>query len=211
MCHFDESRDTLQELVRLLVEKDTSWEVNINSQARSPGESDKKPEIEECSSKLSQKKGQNSEESSINKDKKSNENALFLATISNIQEIVQEVLNFRPQALKHTNKEGMNILHVAIVYRHIYIFNMVIEHELLSRRLLSASDDEGNSVLHMVSQKRKSEASEKMQSPALQLRDELLLFEVYFDLSIHHKHIYIYIYCSYVSTRSDHLIYEIME
>ena len=139
--------------------------------------------------KIVPKKGQNSEESSINKDKKSNENALFLATMSNIQEIVQEVLNFRPQALKHTNKEGMNILHVAIIYRHIYIFNMVIEHELLSRRLLSASDDEGNSVLHMVSQKRKSETSEKMQSPALQLRDELLLFEVCFDI-----YIYIYIY-----------------
>ena len=56
MCHFDENRETFQELVRLLGEKDTSWEVNINSQAMSPCESDKKPEIEECSSKLSQKK-----------------------------------------------------------------------------------------------------------------------------------------------------------
>ena len=152
----------------------------------SVGECDKEPEIEECSSKLSQKKeGQNSQENSTNKDKKSDESALFLATMSNIQEIVKEVLNFQPKALKHTNKKGMNILHVAILYRHIDIFDMVIKHEVFSRRLLSATDDKGNSVLHMVSKKRKSQASEKMQSPALQLRDELLLFEVYILLLSH--------------------------
>ena len=57
MSHFGESRDTLQKLIKLLVEKDTSWDVNINSQSMSLGESNKKPEIEECSSKMSQKKG----------------------------------------------------------------------------------------------------------------------------------------------------------
>ena len=201
MSHFGESRDTLRELVRLLVEKDTSWDVNINSQSMTLGESNKGPKIEECSSKLSQKKrGQNSQDSSTNKDKKSDESALFLATMSNIREIIKEVLNFQPQALRHINKEGMNILHMAIIYRHIDIFDMVIKNEVLSRRLLSATDDEGNSVLHMVSQKKKSQASEKMQSPALQLRDELLLFEVYSDLPINHKHIYVYV-CMYMSKR----------
>ena len=182
MSHFVESRDTLGKLVRHLVEKDTSWDANINSQAMSVGQCDKEPEIEECP-KLSQKKeGQNSEECSTNKNEKSDESALFLATMSNIQEIVKEVLNFQPKALQHTNKKGMNILHVAILYRHIDIFDMVIKNEVFSRRLLSAIDDKGNSVLHMVSKKRKSQASDKMQSPALQLRDELRLFEVYFYL-----------------------------
>ena len=174
-----------------MVKKDTSWDANINSQAISLCESSKEPEIEECSSKLSQEKeGQNSQESSIKKDKKSNESPLFLATMSNIREIVKQILRSQPEALKHTNKEGMNILHVAILYRHIDIFDMVIKYEVYSRRLLSATDYEGNSILHMVSQKRKSQASEKMQSPALQLRDELLLFEVYFYLPINHKHMH---------------------
>ncbi|KAJ9689843.1 hypothetical protein PVL29_012487 [Vitis rotundifolia] len=141
------------------------------------GES-KEHEIEEHFSKLSQKKeGQNSQESLTNKDKKSNETPLFLATMSNIEEIVNRILYFHPQAFTHTNKEGMNILHVAILYRHIDIFDMVVKSEVLARRLLSGTDNKGNSVLHMVSQKRKSQASEKMQSPALQLQDELLLFE----------------------------------
>ena len=73
----------------------------------------------------------------------------------------------------------MNGLHVAILYHYIDIFEMVIKSEVLARRLLSAMDNEGNSVLHMVSQKRKSQAREKMQSPALQL----LLFEVHFFYS----------------------------
>ncbi|KAJ9689836.1 hypothetical protein PVL29_012484 [Vitis rotundifolia] len=72
----------------------------------------------------------------------------------------------------------MNILHVAILYRHIQIFDMVVEEfEVLSRKLLSATDNEGNSLLHMLGQKRKSQVHEKMQNPALQLRTELLLFE----------------------------------
>ena len=106
--------------------------------------------------------------------------------MSNIQEIVKEVLKFQCQALIHTNKEGMNILHVVIIYRHVDIFNMVIKLEVHSRRLLSATNKEGNFVLNMVSQKRKSQTGEKMRSPALQLRDELLLFEVYFHLPINH-------------------------
>ena len=76
--------------------------------------------MEKCSSGLSREmKGQNSQESSTDKDKKSNESPLFLATMSNIEEIVKAVLNYKPEALQHTNKEGMNILHLTILYRHI--------------------------------------------------------------------------------------------
>ncbi|XP_034697721.1 ankyrin repeat-containing protein At5g02620-like isoform X2 [Vitis riparia] len=170
-------RLTLTALVKNLAKHDTSWDANINSKAVGQDES-KEHEIEEHFSKLSQKKeGQNSQESLTNKDKKCDETPLFLATMSNIEEIVDKILYFHPQAFTHTNKEGMNILHVAILYRHIDIFDMVVKSEVLARRLLSATDNKGNSVLHMVSQKRKSQASEKMQSPALQLQDELLLFE----------------------------------
>ncbi|KAJ9689830.1 hypothetical protein PVL29_012481 [Vitis rotundifolia] len=71
----------------------------------------------------------------------------------------------------------MNILQVAILYRHIEIFDVVVKSEVLPRSLLSATDDKGNSLLHMVGQKIKSQASERMQSPAFQLRKELLFFQ----------------------------------
>ena len=182
-----------------MVKKDTSWDASINSQAVSLSESKKEPEIKEHSSKLSQiKEGQNSQESSTSKYKKSDESPLFLATISDIKQIVKTVLNFRPQALEHTN-EGMNILHVAILYRHDQIFDMVVEEfEVLSRRLLSATDNEGNSLLHMVGKKKKSEVREKMQNPALQLRTEFVLFKVKFYLPINDK--YKHEHCAHVYT-----------
>ena len=159
-------RWTLEELVKLLVMKDTTWD-----------ECTKESEIEECSSK---RKGQNSEESSNSKNKKSDESPLFLATMFNIEEIVKAFLDYRPEALNRRNKEGMNILHVAILYRRIDIFDMVVKDEVFVRRLVSTTDKEENSILHMVSQRRKSQASEKMQNPAMELRDELRLFEVHF-------------------------------
>ena len=66
---------------------------------------------------------------------------------------------------------------------------IVAKSELLARSLLSAIDKKGNSLLHMVGLKRKSQASEKMQSLAFQLQKELL-FKVHFYLSINdnHKH-----------------------
>ncbi|KAL6347347.1 hypothetical protein AAG906_016817 [Vitis piasezkii] len=168
----DERCYSLQGLVKLLVKNDTSWHPSVNSQEVGLGET-KELDIEK-EEKISQEK----KESSTNlKYKKSDEAPLFLATISNIQDIVEEILVCHPQALEHTNKEGMNILHVAILYRHIEIFDIVSKSELLARSLLSATDNKGNSLLHMVGLKRKSQASEKMQSPASQLQKELLLFK----------------------------------
>ena len=113
--------------------------------------------------------------------KSHNKDPLFLATESNNLEIVFRILIKHPQALEYTNKEGMNILHVAILHRRIEIFDALVgEFGVLSRRLLSAIDNKGNSLLHMVGQNRIGQVSEKMQSPALQLRKELLLFEVKF-------------------------------
>ncbi|XP_034681907.1 uncharacterized protein LOC117911615 isoform X1 [Vitis riparia] len=181
----DERCYSLQGLVKLLVKNDTSWHASVNSQE--VGSSEIKELDIEKEEKISQEKkgqnfqeneGQNYQESSTNyKYKKSDETPLFLATISNIQDIVEEILVCHPQALEHINKEGMNILHVAILYRHIEIFDIVSKSELLARSLLSATDNKGNSLLHMVGLKRKSQASEKMQIPASQLQEELLLFK----------------------------------
>ena len=57
---------------------------------------------------------------------RSKETALFLATMSGIPEIVEEILKKYPQAIEHYNDQGRNILHVAINYRQIEIFDMVV-------------------------------------------------------------------------------------
>ena len=104
---------------------------------------------------------------------------LFLATWSGIQEIVKEIFAVHPQAFEHINCKGKNILHFAIKHRQIKIFNLVVNNEFIARNLVRKLDDEGNSILHMVGKKRADYVPEKIQSPALQLQKELILFEVY--------------------------------
>ncbi|KAL6333849.1 hypothetical protein AAG906_031147 [Vitis piasezkii] len=141
----------LQELVKILVEKDTSWHASINSQEGDPSNT-KEVEIEHSSELFLKRDGQESLETegqnpqenkgqNSNNHKKSDETPLFLATISNIKEIVEEILI------------------------------------LLPRRLFLATDNQGNSLLHMVGQNKKSQAIEKMQNPAFQLRNQLMLFQ----------------------------------
>ncbi|XP_034697494.1 ankyrin repeat-containing protein ITN1-like [Vitis riparia] len=97
--------------------------------------------------------------------------------MSGIREIVEQILDVHPQAIEHINNRGKNILHVAVKYRQIEIFNLVVNNEMLARRLVRKTDEWGNSILHMVGKKRSGYIAEKIQSPALQLQKELLLFE----------------------------------
>ena len=210
MSHITKCRcsPTLQRLIKLLVEKDTSWhntkELKIEEHSselfsKIDGQQSK---IEEHSFELLPKKyGQDSQKTkgqnpqklegqNSNKNKKSDETPLLLATTSNIKEIVEEILLYHPMQLEHTNKEGMNILQVVILHHDEEIFDMLVKSEVLPRRLFLATDNQGNSLLHMVGQNIKSQANEKMQNPAFQLRNELMLFQVHFNLPIsdEHKH-----------------------
>ncbi|KAJ9689813.1 hypothetical protein PVL29_012471 [Vitis rotundifolia] len=116
---------------------------------------------------------------------KTGETPLFLATMSGIREIVEQILDVHPQAIEHINNRGKNILHFAVKYRQIEIFNLVVNNEMLARRLVRKTDEWGNSILHMVGKKRSGYIAEKIQSPALQLQKELLLFEVRFHYPVH--------------------------
>ena len=115
---------------------------------------------------------------------KTDETPLFLATTWSITELVEEILKIYPQAVEHVNKKGRNILHVAIQYRQMKIFDMVTRNDMRARRLLRDTDAQGNSLLHTVSKNRKGLIMETSQGPALDLQDQLLLFEVHFHCSI---------------------------
>ncbi|KAL6333864.1 hypothetical protein AAG906_031163 [Vitis piasezkii] len=119
--------DAARELASKLLESDTSWEAT-NPQAVDRG------------SISVQEKGGDSSVSSKEKAKvdpllpfnrtrfnniRNKETPLFLATMSGIPEIVDEILKKYPQAIEHYNDQGRNILHVAINYRQIEIFDRV--------------------------------------------------------------------------------------
>lgn len=103
---------------------------------------------------------------------------LLLATKYGCTEIVKEILNVYPQAVEHIDDDGRNILHVAIKYRRKEIIEVVIDMEYTIRRLRDKIDKKGNSLLHMVGVKVQDlRGEDDIRSPALVLRDDLILFE----------------------------------
>ncbi|XP_034710623.1 uncharacterized protein LOC117933370 [Vitis riparia] len=181
------------ELAQELIKNDTSWDVPETAalnqgkpnQEKSDGSSGSLLERGReglciASQHLEENKGQccNEEKTKTSMTGiKTDETPLFLATTWSITELVEEILEKYPQAVEHVNKKGRNILHVAIQYRQMKIFDMVTKNDMIARRLLRATDAQGNSLLHTVAENRKGLIMESSQGPALDLQDQLLLFE----------------------------------
>ncbi|ESR37812.1 hypothetical protein CICLE_v10029847mg, partial [Citrus x clementina] len=113
-------------------------------------------------------------------------NVLHIAILSQHFEIVKEIFNVYPQAVEHIDDEGRNILHVAIKYRQLEIFELVIQMEVPMRRLVRKIDNGGNTLLHMTGIKRSDYVPEKMEGPALVLQEELLWYERVEEVSMPH-------------------------
>ncbi|KAH9700636.1 ANK REP REGION domain-containing protein [Citrus sinensis] len=167
------------ELARFLIRRDTSWEITDSIQDQS------KPKIHRY--------GANPNASSVDQkgigESSAIDNAetpLFLATKSGCIEIVKEIFNVYPQAVEHIDDEGRNILHVAIKYRQLEIFELVIQMEVPMRRLVRKIDNGGNTLLHMTGIKRSDYVPEKMEGPALVLQEELLWYERVEEVSMPH-------------------------
>ncbi|CAI9279908.1 unnamed protein product [Lactuca saligna] len=167
--------DSVIELARFLIERDTTWEATESALDKS------KPKTHRygrTSSMGPQDQGQISatgQETTTTVDIA--ETPLFLATKSGCTEIVRGILEMYPQAVEHVDDEGRNILHVAIKYRQIQIFDIVEKMETPMTRLIRKIDNNGNSILHMVGIKATEAGHEDMRSPALILQEDLLLFE----------------------------------
>ena len=69
---------------------------------------------------------------------------LFLATKSGCVEIVEQILSLYPQSVEHIDEKGRNILHIAIKYRKLKIFELVTKMELSLNRLVQKIDEDGN-------------------------------------------------------------------
>ncbi|KAA8520155.1 hypothetical protein F0562_014411 [Nyssa sinensis] len=163
-------------LAKFLIERDTSWEASESAIDRS------KPKTHKygghsTASQAQQAEGQKASTSQEIGHVEVAETPLFLATKSGILEIVEEILKVYPQAVEHVDDEGRNILHVAIKYRQVHIFDYVATMEIPMMRLVRKTDNNGNSILHMVGMKAVDHAAEEMRSPAMLLQEDLLLFE----------------------------------
>lgn len=160
-------------LANFLIPKDTSWKItkSVVDQRETKAVEDKQSESKKKSEK----------EIAMEKKKaEKQQTPLLLATQTGCFEIVEKILEVHPQAVEHINEDGRCILHIAIKYRQLGIFEMVQQMEVPMRRLIRKCDARGNSILHMVGKKVVNEAVEQTEkrSPSFQLQDDLILFEV---------------------------------
>ncbi|KAK7850406.1 ankyrin repeat-containing protein, partial [Quercus suber] len=177
------------QLAKFLIERDISWDSTY------PGTDQSKPVLHKYGSSTSIEKkaveanpvsslGQ--EEGTAKTAEGGKKTPLFLATMSGCLEIVEDILKIYPQAVEHIDDKGRNILHIAIKYRQLKIFELVNDMELPMQRLIRKIDEDGNSILHTVGKKNKDYVPEKMQGPALELQDELRWFESVKKLTPYH-------------------------
>ncbi|CAL5344450.1 unnamed protein product [Camellia sinensis] len=164
-------------LAKFLIKRDTSWEATETVLNMGISKTHKYG-MASISSVQSVGKEHKTETSHVTNKPNTAETALFLATKSGILEIVEEILNVYPQAVEHIDDDGRSILHVAIKYRQIHIFDFVEKMEIPMRRLIRKIDNDGNSILHMIGRKPNDHFDEDMRSPALILQEDLLLFEI---------------------------------
>ncbi|KAI4354003.1 hypothetical protein L6164_002909 [Bauhinia variegata] len=99
---------------------------------------------------------------------------LLLAAATGIVEIVEKLLERYPQVINHVSEDGLNMLHVAVMYRQREIYKIIKKigaWQWLKYRLST----NGDSLLHQVG---KTEFYKKRQKSgiAFQLQEELLWF-----------------------------------
>ncbi|KAL7216041.1 hypothetical protein ACSBR1_028064 [Camellia fascicularis] len=178
-------------LAKFLITKDTSWratepvEDRYHPMTHDYAEETSFASLEEKEGEEKEKEKEREKENELQKlpintetsMKRVAETPLFLATKSGCVEIVKEILEQYPWAVEHIDSKGRTMLHVAIKYRQIEIFNIVEKMEVPMRRLERKIDNNLNTILHMVGKKRRDHTAREMQSAALQLREDMLLFE----------------------------------
>nr|XP_043612594.1 ankyrin repeat-containing protein ITN1-like [Erigeron canadensis] len=101
---------------------------------------------------------------------------LLLATKHNCPEIVEEILKVYPQAVEHVDKEGHNILHLAILHRRLAIIDVMENMEYPLQRLRGRLDKKYNTLLHMVGLKA-NDLEDEVKDPAKQLKDDQRLYK----------------------------------
>ncbi|KAL5831148.1 hypothetical protein ACOSQ4_016502 [Xanthoceras sorbifolium] len=165
----EENYKSVMELAEFLIQRDNSWELTCSMLDQS------RPMIHKygVTSNVSLIEKIGEEVSSTGTDNI----PLFLATKAGCVEMVKLILKIYPQAVEYIDGDGQNILHMAIKYRQLEIFNLVKNMEAPMRRLVRKLDNNGNTILHMTGKKRKENVPDKLDSPALVLQNELLWFE----------------------------------
>lgn len=101
---------------------------------------------------------------------------LLEAARGNAYEVVDEILSRSPQAIYWKDKNGFNIIHLAVIHRSEKIYNLIYDNYVnVDRRSLYKEqlDSSDNNILHLVGRLAPSNKLKSRRGAALQLQREL--------------------------------------
>ncbi|XP_062095017.1 ankyrin repeat-containing protein NPR4-like isoform X2 [Humulus lupulus] len=102
---------------------------------------------------------------------------LFDATKCGNFEFLAALISSYPDLLWEVDKENRSIIHIAVLYRHANIYNLIHEIGSIKDLLATYDDDQNNNLLHLAARLPPPERLNTVSGPALQMQKELLWFE----------------------------------
>ncbi|BBG92746.1 Ankyrin repeat family protein [Prunus dulcis] len=102
---------------------------------------------------------------------------LFDATRLGNYEFLSVLINAYPDLLWETDDENRTMFHVAVLYRHASIFNLVHETGSIKDIIVTYTDDENNNILHLAAKLAPQNQLNLVSGAALQMQRELVWFE----------------------------------
>lgn len=109
------------------------------------------------------------------------ETPFLIAAKNGVIEMVEEILEFFPVAIRDINAEGKNAVLLAAGNRQLCVLQLLLKRKILTRDVFSQVDNAGNNAIHL-SAAAMLEAKNPCHDlgPALQMQWEIKWFEVSF-------------------------------
>ncbi|XP_030479878.1 ankyrin repeat-containing protein At5g02620 isoform X1 [Cannabis sativa] len=102
---------------------------------------------------------------------------LFDATKFGNFEFLAALISSYPDLIWETDKQNRSIIHIAVLYRHANIYNLIHEIGSIKDLLATYEDTDENNILHLAAKLPPPERLNIVSGPALQMQQQLLWFE----------------------------------
>lgn len=107
---------------------------------------------------------------------------MLLAAKYGVVEIVRRLFMDFPASIRYTDFSGKNVVHLAAKYRHVEVYNFLLSQNDTIRHLFRASDNNGNTPLHLAAADIGHEKNPwRVTGPALQLQSEIKWYQMVED------------------------------
>ncbi|MFS7960584.1 putative ankyrin repeat-containing domain, PGG domain, ankyrin repeat-containing domain superfamily [Helianthus anomalus] len=110
---------------------------------------------------------------------------LFVAAEAGNTRFIVELLRTYPNLMLHKNDRGRTIFHIAVMYRHLGIYNLLYELGDFRNEICVSEDNDANNMLHLVARRPESSSrfmAAKRSEASLMMQRQVLWFKEVYDM-----------------------------